>query len=315
MRQYPFFKIPFARGSGIVSLRLTIALAKKLRQADIVHVHAGRDLVSLPSMVLCWIGKTPYVTQTHGMVVGSRHPAKLVVDRFVMRPMLSRAKRNYALQSTERRDLRSLGVPDAKIGILANGVTAASMPAWQPTTPPNVLFVARLHPDKRVMAFAAMAQILLASGTEATFHVVGPDQGDLSRLSSFLTNLSRPHRLAYLGERSHEETLRALAGATVYVLPSDYDPFPMSLVEALAVGTPTVCTPACGIADLLLETGAGIVSGREPEELARSVGMLLGDPELQRRISHAARRLALGPLSVASIVTELEGDYIAFARP
>jgi len=312
-RRFPFFNIPLARGSGIVSPALTFALARRMRQVDLVHVHAGRDFVSLPAMVLCWVTGTPYVTQTHGMVLKGDHPAKRVVDKFLLRPLMVRARRNYALQTTEYNDLLTVGIPATNIRILENGLATPTLPAWRANSPPVVLFASRLHPAKRVMAFAAMAQILLNGSTKATYHVMGADAGDLRKLERFLSNMTVSDRPVYMGERSHQETLEAFAGATVYVHPSDYDPFPMSLVEALAVGTPTVCTRACGIADLLIEADAGIVTGREPRDLARSVASVIEDPVLQRQLSDKGRQLVAGRLSIEKTVGQLERDYLALA--
>lgn len=49
---------------------------------DIVHVHFTRDLVVLPMALAARRRHIPYVLQTHGMVVPSRHPLAAPVDSY-----------------------------------------------------------------------------------------------------------------------------------------------------------------------------------------------------------------------------------------
>lgn len=311
MRRFRFFTVPWVGRSGITSFRLAVAVLKRARCTDVVHVHASRDFVCMMTMAICRLTRTPYVTQTHGMVVKSRHPLKWLVDTFALVPLLRGARLNYALQESESRDLLALGLRKSRLRTLPNGIVVDGLPSWRPTTPPVVLFVAGLRPTKRVLTFASMAQMLLADGTDAVFEIVGPDEGDLARLAPALADPAVAGRLTYRGEKSHSETLQALSMATVYVLPSKYDPFPMSLLEALAVGTPAVCTSDCGIADLLLKGSAALVTSREPEDLVRAVQSLLEDVSLQRSLSRAGQRLVTVDLSINSTITQLERDYAA----
>ncbi|MCZ0970952.1 glycosyltransferase [Streptomyces albulus] len=52
--------------------------------------------------------------------------------------------------------------------------------------------------------------------------------------------------VAYGGTLDHDAAVRRLARATVYVLPSVDEPFPMGVLEALAVGTRWSARTAAG---------------------------------------------------------------------
>ena len=60
--------VPGAGFSGLFSDGLLRWLRANAAAYDVVHVHAGRDLMSLAAMTLLQRQGVPYVAQTHGMV-------------------------------------------------------------------------------------------------------------------------------------------------------------------------------------------------------------------------------------------------------
>ena len=53
-----------------------------------------------------------------------------------------------------------------------------------------------------------------------------------------------------------------MAAASVYVLPSVREPYPMSVLEAMSVGLPVVVSADCGLAPLVERARCGIVTDR-----------------------------------------------------
>jgi glycosyltransferase involved in cell wall biosynthesis len=175
----------------------------------------------------------------------------------------------------------------------------------------TVLFLARLHPRKNVLLFAEAARRLILSGSSASFQVIGPDEGDLAPLNTFIEQHGLQERLRYGGAVPSDEAQAHLRDAAVFVLPSRGEVVPMTVLEALAVGTPVVLSSDCGLAPELQEAGAAVVIDPEPELLARAIGGLLTDEA--RRSALAARGLeyARQSLSIRSVVDRLEEIYAA----
>ena len=95
----------------------------------------------------------------------------------------------------------------------------------------------------------------------------------------------------------------------MYVLPSVNEPFPMTVLEALSLGVPTVVTDTCFIAPMLEKNGAAVVSGPQPEVLAESVEAILREPGLAENLSRMGRRLAQTQFSSERVVDRLENYY------
>jgi glycogen(starch) synthase len=78
-----------------------------------------------------------------------------------------------------------------------------------------------------------------------------------------------------------DAALRSLAHrAGVVVIPSLYEPFGIVALEALAAGAPLIVARTGGLAELLVDTAAGITfEPGNPEDLARCIAEVLTDPD------------------------------------
>jgi glycosyltransferase involved in cell wall biosynthesis len=56
-----------------------------------------------------------------------------------------------------------------------------------------------------------------------------------------------------------------LAQKSLLILPSLYDPFPVSVLEALSVGTPVLVNPSCGFSDILKSYDLRYVADKDSE--------------------------------------------------
>ncbi|VXC52263.1 Glycosyltransferase involved in cell wall bisynthesis [Nocardioides sp. AX2bis] len=301
---------------GLFNLRLAWCLWRSMRRADIVHLHAGRDLVSLVTLLLAALTNVPVVAQTHGMVRPRSSPLASLFDR-VFVPLLRRARVVSFLTPDEEVDLRALLGSDAPLSALSNGLPLPPQPASRDPsdTTPTVVFASRLHPVKRVVAFAEAARILLDAGVDADFVVYGPDQGQLDRLLEIVAEMGSSGRLRYGGALGHDETLTAMATGDVFVLPSSIDWAPMALLEAMSLGLACVCTHSCGLAPAIERAEAGLVIDGDVVEIAEAVRRLVEDPALARRLGENARDLVRREFSLAAIVDDLLRCYVAVLSP
>lgn len=302
---------------GLFNPRLAATLWRQAGRADVLHVHAGRDLVSLAALAAAVLRRRPFVVQTHGMVQPRRSPVVRLFDRCYV-PLLRRARAALVLTEEEetglRRVLRPGGPPMIR---LPNGVRVPPGGAEDTggtgdaggATGTDVLFLARLHPVKRPDAFVRMAALVRRKHPETTFTLHGADEGRLAEVLRLTAEEDLSGTVRYGGPLDHAAALRRLARATVYVLPSEAEVFPVTVLEAMAAGTPVVCTRACGLAPELERRGAALVTDGSPERLAEAVLALLEDRGLYERTVRAGRTAVAESYSIASVADRLEGLY------
>jgi glycosyltransferase involved in cell wall biosynthesis len=87
------------------------------------------------------------------------------------------------------------------------------------------------------------------------------------------------------------DVLDLLAASDVLLLPSRMDAFPTNLLEAAAVGVPSVATAVGGIPEIVQDGRTGMLVQDPPTvpALVQALDRLLGDEALRRRMGAAAR--------------------------
>jgi glycosyltransferase involved in cell wall biosynthesis len=96
----------------------------------------------------------------------------------------------------------------------------------------------------------------------------------------------------------------------VFVLSSDWEGNPLSVMEAMASGLPIVSTAAGGVPDLFESGKEGfIVQPGDAEGLSHSMASLLGDQEARRSLGRAAARRAKENFDVSTMVQAYEELY------
>jgi len=233
------------------------------------------------------------------------------LDSFWTRRILTQAAGVLALQATELRNIKNIA-PAAKALVLSNGVRVPKDSVqWDPETlrRRRVLFLARLHPRKRVMDVLEAIRVLHSRGYSVSLRVVGPDEGDLPKARAFASAHGIANIIEFVGAVSPSQVQSEYLNASVYVLPSIDEPFPMTILEAMAIGVPTIVTESIHIRGMLERHGASRVVKQGPDEIASAVMEVLTDTRLAISLSENGKHLINTRLSIGQIVNSLEAIY------
>jgi len=194
--------------------------------------------------------------------------------------------------------LATHATPDARarLSVVHCGVDLAALPfRAEGREPGTILAVGRLDAIKGFDVLVEAVALLARQGRRVRCRIIGagPREADLRARVERL-GLGAAFELA--GARPEPEVRAALAAASVFVLPSvvtpsgDRDGIPVSLMEAMAAGTPVVSTRVSGIPELVEDEREGLlVPERDAPALAEALARLLDDPALGARLAEAAR--------------------------
>jgi alpha-1,6-mannosyltransferase len=152
------------------------------------------------------------------------------------------------------------------------------------STVARLVYAGRLSPEKNPRAVIGAVRTLLVSGVAVRLDVYGdgPEHTALRRLARGLP-------VDFHGHVADRAALaRALSSADVAFAPSVAETFGLSILEAMACGTPVV-TSITGGAPELLAPGAGVAVEATPAGLAAGVLTVLSCPADHRRAAARAR--------------------------
>ncbi|HET7411650.1 MAG TPA: glycosyltransferase family 4 protein, partial [Pararhizobium sp.] len=136
--------------------------------------------------------------------------------------------------------------------------------------------------------------------------------GDGPELAALKLRFSEDDRVRFLGEVQRGRLPQLLARHDVLIMPSRYEGFGLTLVEAMAAGCLPVASHICGVTDNIVAHGADGFLFRVGDwrEAARQIMVLLDEPALVRAMSARARRKAAAEFGIE----RLAGDYIRLIR-
>lgn len=153
----------------------------------------------------------------------------------------------------------------------------------------RIVMVGRLNSQKNYpMAIKAFSK-LASTYPKAQLHIFG--DGELrEELTAQIDQLGLSERIILEGRISNVASV--LANATIYMLTSDYEGMPNSLMEAMAVGVPSIATncPCGGVKSLINDEQNGImVRCGDVEDLCEKLSILLEDKNKRLVMSRKAR--------------------------
>ncbi len=103
---------------------------------------------------------------------------------------------------------------------------------------------------------------------------------------------------------------RYLAALDVFVLPSAWEAFPLSLLEAMACAVPVVATDVGGVAEAVENGVTGrLVGAGDEAALATALAELLDDADLRARLGAGAERAYADRFRVGPMVDSVEALY------
>jgi glycosyltransferase involved in cell wall biosynthesis len=207
--------------------------------------------------------------------------------------------------------VRDYGFPVASTVIAPNPVRVERFtPADRPVgEPPVVLVLGRVVARKGIETVVAVAKALHDSGVSVKIRVIGAPSlwSDYTKLLEDL-----PEQTAeYAGSVPGSEIPAELAASDALLQASTYEPFALTVAEALAAGVPVIGTTEVGAIERVEESVAARV---EPGDVAAMAGaivetlerMTADAAEMRRTARKEAERLFAPEVVCAEISTALE---------
>jgi glycosyltransferase involved in cell wall biosynthesis len=288
----------------------TLALVRS-RKYDVCHAH-----FIFPDGLIAWIVRLltgqRFMITAHGSDVPGYNPDRFKIMHRILRPIWRRVVCAADCIVCPSESLESLLRSQHD-----TGVTAVIPNGFEPTRfagdfakSPFILCVTRLFRRKGVQHLIAAAQDI-----DPTFelHIVGdgPYREDLQQLAGDSKTTIRFHGWI---DNDAPELEKLFGTASIFVLASEAENFPVSLLEAMSAGLAIVTIEGTGSADVVGEAGILVPPG-DVQALRAALVRLIDDEALRSRLGTLARHRLADSFSwsrVAQLYLDLYHKYPAW---
>jgi glycosyltransferase involved in cell wall biosynthesis len=173
-----------------------------------------------------------------------------------------------------------------------------------------ILFVGRLVPEKRIddaiNAFRSLK-------TDCKLAIVGSGP---RRYTEYLQSLAQPDRRVIFTGRLEQDEVRSLfKGAAAFVLPSELEGLPLSLIEGIGYGVPAIVSDIPPHRELLDSDGSNglFFRVRDTTGLKMQFSRALSEREERRRVARDAQANLRARFSVKEMVNRTEQVFLRAA--
>jgi starch synthase len=317
------------------TMSVDLAMAAHANGADVVHSHTWYSIFG--GYLMQQLHGLPHVVTTHSLEPMRPWKAEQLgaggyaLSSFCERTGVLAADAVVAVSRAMREDVLEAypQVDPEKVTVIYNGIdtdqyrpdnaTDALERHGVRTDLPTVLFVGRVTRQKGIVHLldAALeiderAQLLFAAGA--------PDEPEIERATRERVDRLRARREHVVWIEAmlpKQDVIQLLTHATVFCVPSIYEPLGIVNLEAMACETAVVASAVGGIPEVVVdgETGALVPvelgPGGDPvdperfaSDFAARVNELLADPERAAEMGRAGRERAVGKFSWGAIADE-----------
>lgn len=158
---------------------------------------------------------------------------------------------------------------------------------------PVVLYAGRIDPEKRLDLWLEAAYLVLQSGFDAQFLIVG-DGAEVRQMSHLAEKLGIAAKVKFAGFLGDADYPRVFSLADVFAISSPAELQSIVTLEAAASGLPLVAVNAGALPELVEDGGNGFLFALDDaEEMAGAVQRLLVNPSLRAQMGRGSRMIAV----------------------
>lgn len=267
--------------------------------ADLLHINGMFLWPSVQAVRTAKSARVPYIVTPRGMLAPEliRGKSTLIKKTWIAlfeRSTLRHAKAIHVTANLEAEGIRQQRLDLAPMVKIPNGVEtpsrdqpdAADQSIWQGIpSGKRIAFLARLDWKKGVdLAINAVMAL-----PDTSLLLAGPDQiGLKQKFELQIREAGHGDRIRFIGALDDQDKWRFLAGADVLMVPSLHENFGNTVVEALAVGTPVLCTHEVGAGEWASQLDPECLVPRSAASFAEAIEAILANPSRRERIRREA---------------------------
>lgn len=201
--------------------------------------------------------------------------------------------------------IKDFGINSAKITPVGAGINLPysdiTKPFKRDFSRPEILFIGKDFKRKGGESLLKAFRLVRKEFPQARLTLIGPNLN----LNEDSVRVLRP--ISKTENGGLEKIIKAYQEASIFTMPSLYEPFGIVLCEAMAFKLPCVSTKVCAIPEIIEDNATGFLSPPGDEkELSKALIGLLKDPEMCREMGEKGYERFLKKFSWDSVAEKIK---------
>ena len=284
---------------------LQVIIALRQLRPDIIATHTSK--AGLIGRVAARLMGVPSSFTPHGLSFVNRQNGKLIRFRLIMERLALRlGSRMITVCEAERKlAIDHLKIKESDIATIHNCLPDLQLSDERRQDRVVITMIARFDVQKdHVTLFRALA-VLLHLEWELCLGGAGPS---LSSAMKMAEALGLSSRISFLKQCS--DTPRLLAQSDIFALISNWEAFPISILEAMRAGLPVIATDTGGVSEAVEnEVNGFLVHPRDSAKLAERLALLITSSGLRRSMGSRSRHRFSHHFEWRSMLDKTEALY------
>ncbi|MCL5291368.1 MAG: glycosyltransferase family 4 protein [Actinobacteria bacterium] len=276
------------------------ALALKMLGRTPDHLLEKADVFHVPDFAFPAPKGMPSVLTIHDLIF-MRYPEHFTwINRTYMQKMaaFSTANADVVIADSENTRLDAaelLSIPDDKLIVVHPGVSTEFSPASEDRVEetlsrlgirrPYILYTGTLEPRKNLPLLIEAYNLCCKRDRSLDYRlIVAGKKGWLyDEVFKRVNELKLADKVTFIGYVADQDLPALYSGAEVFVYPSVYEGFGFPVIEAMACGTPVICSNTSSLPEVAGD-GALLFDPSDKEQLADLIMAPVNDNELRRNL-------------------------------
>jgi glycosyltransferase involved in cell wall biosynthesis len=281
-------EIHYLKAKEFAHTPIILSLFSKLMKTpkdSIMHVHVAQALVPEIVQSVSKIKKTSYIVHIRADVersgkLGFVLPA---YKKIFLKKVLKNASKIIALNEDYRNLIsRKYGISKNKIVVIPNATNFKISKTKKRESVKNILFVGRLSVEKNVLKLVEAFSLL--KNKDIVLNIVG--EGEKREEIENLIKKKSLKNIILHGRKEKQDLVKMYNKADIFLLPSEYECFSSTLLEAMATGTPIIASDVQGTRSVVKNNYNGLLIKPTPEKIAESIKKLIEHPQLRKKLAN-----------------------------
>ncbi|NKB25266.1 MAG: glycosyltransferase [Kiritimatiellae bacterium] len=158
-----------------------------------------------------------------------------------------------------------------------------------PASGKTIVYVGRFDPYKNVTQLIKAFSEIHRKEPNTRLRIIGPEDPRYPEAQEQASTFNLEDAIVWQGYLDEQELLKAYQQADVLVLPSRYEGFGLPVLEAMACGTPVVCSNVSSLPEVAGQAAA-LFDPDDTNQLIETVLRILTDPAWAKELSEKGQK-------------------------